>query len=966
MLVKKWARTGLAVLLCTTGAWRAADAQTGVGAIGGIIADESGAILPGATVTLSSAEGTVNGNQSTVTDARGGYQFIRLVPGVYSVRAELQGFKTVQQTNLTVNADTTVRADIRLGVGTYEEVLTVTGGAPLLDTTTAARVTTVSREEFEALPNRTDIWSMARAVPGVVIGKLDTGGVSSFENSTVIVRGTSDQNKYMMDGMDISSVAAGSGIANLYLDPYLFEETNFQIGAGSAEHSVGGLITNMVTRTGTNQMHGGVKFNGTPPGLARSRNYSPALRAQLLSGVPARVLAANPDIEPNADVRKMSDAGAWLAGPVLRDKLWFSTAWHDQRLDQYRLGSYDPDGTPVLDDNVMWSIAGKLAWQMGRNAQLSYFGNLQNKVIGHRGGGTFADSKARNYNYKYPTVHQVKFTAPVGSRVAIEASYNRFLADDIFVPRPEVHLGDVATFDTTTQVANVALPTYSDNWMQRHQARGNVSLSTADHDLKAGFEFVNTGRKTRVWSLSGMRANFANGVPASVNTYVVPVSTSGQQFPTDEIDFLFGYREDIVAAYLQDRWRLSDKIVVNAGLRFEGSNSFMPPTCQPASLFTAGGPCYDRIDAPSFRTFTPRFSLIYDLAGDGRTALKFAANRYIYAVGIGVIERLNPISTPNDQRQWLPQSRCGTAGVLGCDLNGDLIPQINELGPAPGYVYTGVNARYENGFKQPVSDDFSVEIQHEFGRQIMFAANYGYRKSKNAIGSRNTALPPDAWLGPFPVTEITSGESVTVWNRPSAQSANLFYNSDDFSITFKGVDVSLSKRMGDRWSLSGGGSFGRIRAATRGGNRSDPNIVNSPYDRNGLSENDRPWSYRLSGVYEAPYQVMVSGSWLFQAGAPEVTTVLVTNQTIALSQGNQTILARPVGDRRYPNLAAVDLNLRRMFKAGRTTIAPRLELFNITNQATIATWVTQLGPSYQQPSVIQRGRLIKFEVEWQF
>src|SRR5437870_13633560 len=83
----------------------------GVGAIGGTVRDESGAVMPGATVTLSSP-GVIGGDQSTVSDGTGAYQFTRLVPGTYSVKAELQGFRTVIQEDIRVSADNTSRADL--------------------------------------------------------------------------------------------------------------------------------------------------------------------------------------------------------------------------------------------------------------------------------------------------------------------------------------------------------------------------------------------------------------------------------------------------------------------------------------------------------------------------------------------------------------------------------------------------------------------------------------------------------------------------------------------------------------------------------------------------------------------------------------------------------------------------------------------------------------------------------------
>ena len=128
------------------------------------------------------------------------------------------------------------------------------------------------------------------------------------------------------------------------------------------------------------------------------------------------------------------------------------------------LGSYDETGQQVLDDNIMWTTSAKVAWQVTKSAQLSYFNNLQYKYIGHRnGGGTFADSAARNLNDKYPDVHQGKFTSPIGTKFVVDVSYNRFRADDKFGQRPEVADDAISRFDSVTSTYTVALPTYRDN-----------------------------------------------------------------------------------------------------------------------------------------------------------------------------------------------------------------------------------------------------------------------------------------------------------------------------------------------------------------------------------------------------------------------------------------------------------------------------------------------------------------------
>jgi hypothetical protein len=204
-----------------------------------------------------------------------------------------------------------------------------------------------------------------------------------------------------------------------------------------------------------------------------------------------------------------------------------------------------------------------------------------------------------------------------------------------------------------------------------------------------------------------------------------------------------------------------------------------------------------------------------------------------------------------------------------------------------------------------------------------------------------------------------------VWRRGTAASANLFYNSDELDTNYHGGDITINKRLSNRWSLMGGGSWGKVTAKTRGGNRNDPHIINY-FDQDVLAGADRPWSYRMSGIYELPYGVSASGTWQFQAGAPEETTVVVTNATITLPQGNQTLRVREFGQDRLPNVAGLDLSFRKTFRAGSRTFAPRIDIFNATNESTVLARVSQLGPTYGRVSGIQRARLIKVGLNVEF
>ena len=152
------------------------------------------------------------------------------------------------------------------------------------------------------------------------------------------------------------------------------------------------------------------------------------------------------------------------------------------------------------------------------------------------------------------------------------------------------------------------------------------------------------------------------------------------------------------AFYIQDQWRPMRRLTMNLGLRFETNYGWETATCQEKTPFV-NAQCYPALKGfPDWKAVNPRFSAIYDLRGDGKTALKVAANPYITPVGKSIVERVNPIKLVNDTRPWIAQSLCPTVNFIGCDLNGDLLPQINELGASSGYPF-GVFNRYATDTK---------------------------------------------------------------------------------------------------------------------------------------------------------------------------------------------------------------------------------------------------------------------------
>ena len=145
----------------------------------------------------------------------------------------------------------------------------------------------------------------------------------------------------------------------------------------------------------------------------------------------------------------------------------------------------------------------------------------------------------------------------------------------------------------------------------------------------------------------------------------------------------------------------------------------------------------------------------------------------------------------------------------------------------------------------------------------------------------------------------------------------------------------------------------------------DLNNPNNTF-RRGLVGNDVPWSYRLSGVYDLPYHVSVSGTAQYYQGFPDTTSVSVGNNTVALTQGTQVLTVEPRGTTRLPPVTSLDVSVRRSWKLGGRSFEPRIDLYNLTNGAAILGRITQLGPTYLRVSSIQRGRLIKLGMNVEF
>lgn len=144
-------------------------------AIGGQVRDNTGAVLPGATVAAASPA-LIEGKREGTTDGQGRYSIVDLRPGVYTVTFTLQGFTTMVREGIDLPSNFTATVDVTLSVGSLAETVTVTGDSPLVDVQQTARTQVLSREELDTLVTSRTTWSQAVLLAGVQITGTDVGG----------------------------------------------------------------------------------------------------------------------------------------------------------------------------------------------------------------------------------------------------------------------------------------------------------------------------------------------------------------------------------------------------------------------------------------------------------------------------------------------------------------------------------------------------------------------------------------------------------------------------------------------------------------------------------------------------------------------------------------------------------------------------------------------------------------------
>ncbi len=250
----------IAVSAFLFGAAGVAIAQTATGQITGMVKDANGAAVAKAKVKVSSASTGLS--RETTTNDEGVYVFPLLPVGVYAVTVEQQGFRASKKSNISINVDQIVRADFDLTVGEVSAIVEVESGAVALDTETASIGQIVSQRQVTQLPlNGRNFLSLLFLNGGTVETNGEQGGMRQGAGNAISINGARPtSNNYLLDGTSNTDTALGTPAAILSIDA--IQEFKEQTGAYSAEYGFSANQVNIVSKTGTNDLHGSVFWFG--------------------------------------------------------------------------------------------------------------------------------------------------------------------------------------------------------------------------------------------------------------------------------------------------------------------------------------------------------------------------------------------------------------------------------------------------------------------------------------------------------------------------------------------------------------------------------------------------------------------------------------------------------------------------------------------------------------------------------
>jgi outer membrane receptor protein involved in Fe transport len=825
----------LALILCCAAVCAA---QTFRGSILGTVTDPNGAVVPDATVTAKNVATAIE--RTTTTDSFGNYTLAELQTGTYEVTVQKSGFQTAKVTGVIVEVAAEKRVDVTMAVAGSEVTVTIAPSTQV-ETTTNTLGGTITAKDVADLPiNGRDFTKFLVLVPGAT---GDPSGATDSPGSFGLFSANGNRgraNNYLLDGTDMNdgyrnlpaiNEAGVFGTPATILPIEAISEaailSNFEAEYGRNS----GAIVNIVTKSGTNHIHGSL-FEFFRNNKLDARNFF------------------NPKPDPQTAFRNNQFGGA-VGGPIIRNRTFFYFAYEGQR-ERVGLNStarvpdpreiaalggatnpviarllarnpwpapnrslplFDSTGAPNLFVttralNDVDSLIGKIDHQFNKNNQFTgryFFGNSnQSFPLAILGGNVLP-----GYNTVTPTrvnlvsLSYLRILSPTKVN-EVRFGYNRFKEgffpeDSSFDPRtiglnngiagpqdfglPFINVSGFASIGATLSVPRARVDT---NW----QAIDNFSWKLARHDLKFGYEF----RRTFINAFfdAGYRGRLNFDSLADFLSGTLAASSPGRSARGDSRRGTF---QNSHGAFIQDTFRWRPKVTFNLGLRWDyfgvidEERKRFSNFDRTRGLVLEGTGGLNKLYNSDWNNFSPRIGVAWDLKGKGKTVVRAGWGFFYDAFSQDFFVGQLPFNTFNPGPAYNP---IGPSAIL---FSFSTVAQIQNNVPIfNGFSDSDVFA-VDRNLRTPYVQNYNLNVQRELFKNGVLEVGY--------VGSHGTKLFRYRDINQPPVPSLNTGRPFD--NGPFAPSGGAFFYVNQLETTanssYNALQTSFTLRNRHGWTL---------------------------------------------------------------------------------------------------------------------------------------------------------------------
>ena len=879
--------------------------------VSGRVTDPSGAVVPGAQVTARHRHTNLTG--TTVTDQDGRFRFPYLRVGPYEITVRQQGFRDATRL-LTLTVSAAFELPVSLAVVAADTSVTVTGEATVLEAARSQIAGTVSQAEVQSLPlNGRNFLELALLIPGVSPTNVastqlfpETSAVPGVSLSVGSQRNLS--NNFIVDGLSANDDAAGLSGMTYGVDAV--EQFQVVTSGGQAElgRALGGYV-NVVTRSGTNVLHGAV-YDYIRDDRFNAKNALSDAKLPM----------------------SQSQYGGSLGGPIVSDRTFYFTNVEQRRLDQSGLVTILQDNVPPINARLAaagyqgplvtsgvypnpvdsTNVFGRLDFQMSRRDQIGVRYSLYDVSSRNaRGAGGLNAPSASSGLDNLDQAIAVSNTLTLSARTVLETRA-QFAHGDLAAPPtdpigPAVSIAGVASFGTLS-----SSPTGRVNRM--YQVINNLSHQAGAHALRLGADFLYND--DRIAFPRAARGTYTFSSMASFLAGVYNNAGFTQTFGASEVS----QTNPSLGVYAQDEWKVSPRVTLNLGVRYD--LQFLQ------TINTDTNNVSPRLGV-AWSPFDSRRTIVRGSAGlfYDRVPLRALANALLSAGNTTDLVNLRQIGVSLSPTQ--------AKAPTFPDILSDVVPSVTLVN------LTTMDRDLQNAYSRQAS----VEVEQQLGERTTVSVGYQYLRGLHLLMSVNQNVP----------TCVASGTNNGC--RPNPSYANNSQYSSAGESNYHGLHVSFMQRPA-RW-----GSYRIWYTLSKSRNNLGEFFFSSPIDPfdlskdRGRSDDDQRHRLVINGAVHSSMEP-ASTLWGYISHGFELSGMLQAYSALPfnITSGVTTIqgtAGRPAVNGEFiernagigSDFVSLSARVSRAFRvAGRVELDALAEAFNLANRRNDLTRNTNFGP----------------------